>query len=106
LSALTFLVEDCDFEETYNYIDIRRFKCYENNFIISYSRPFTSSRGDLPNKMTFEDIVIKLDASSVATEEENAFLTPDEKSYHDRIIQGAGPDNQEKVMWVTCAKAD
>lgn len=45
LSALTFLLEDCDFNEKYNMVSLRRFRCYESNLIISLARPFESTRG-------------------------------------------------------------
>lgn len=44
LSALTFLMEDCDFEENYNKVELRRFRCYETTLIISLARPFEKSR--------------------------------------------------------------
>lgn len=45
LSALTFLMDECDFEATYNRIDLRRFRCYEASLVISFARPFEPSRG-------------------------------------------------------------
>ncbi|PCO05088.1 hypothetical protein AWR36_010170 [Microbulbifer flavimaris] len=44
LSALTFLLEDCDFEEKYNKVELRRFRCYESTAIISFARPFEIAR--------------------------------------------------------------
>lgn len=44
LSALTFLLEDADFNAKYNYVDLRRFKCYETTLIVSLARPFEASR--------------------------------------------------------------
>ena len=44
LSALTFLLEDCDFTKKCNKIELRRFRCYETTFIISLARSFTQSR--------------------------------------------------------------
>lgn len=44
LSALTFLLEDCDFEKKYNYVELRKFKCYEANMIVSFARPFEQTR--------------------------------------------------------------
>lgn len=44
LSALTFLREDCDLCEKYSKGELRRFKCYENQAIISFCRPFSASR--------------------------------------------------------------
>lgn len=45
LSALTFLLEDCEFEKKYNVVDLRRFRCYETSMVISFSRPFKVGRG-------------------------------------------------------------
>jgi hypothetical protein len=45
LSALTFLMEECDFEARYNPVELRKFRCYESNLIISFARPFEPSRG-------------------------------------------------------------
>ena len=45
LSALTFLLEDCDFEKKYDKVSLRRFRCYESNLIISMARPFDTTRG-------------------------------------------------------------
>jgi hypothetical protein len=44
LSALTFLLEDCDFDQEHNKVDLRRFRCYETTLIISMTRPFEASR--------------------------------------------------------------
>lgn len=48
LSALTFLLEECDFDRKYNSIDLRRFRCFETAMIISFSRPFKVGRGRKP----------------------------------------------------------
>lgn len=46
LSSVTFLLEDCNFDEKYNKVELRRFRCYEANLIISMARPFeTTKRG-------------------------------------------------------------
>ena len=44
LSALTFLAE-CDFDESYSNVELRKFRCFETTAIISYTRPFAQSRG-------------------------------------------------------------
>ncbi len=44
LSALTFLMEECDFEQKYTKVMHRKFKCYESQAIISFCRPFVASR--------------------------------------------------------------
>jgi hypothetical protein len=59
LSALTFLLEDCDFEKKYAHIELKRFKCYEANMVISFSRPFALSRSKLI--LNLSKIGIRLD---------------------------------------------
>lgn len=44
LSALTFLLEDCDFSRKYDKVSLRRFRCYESTLIISMARPFETTR--------------------------------------------------------------
>lgn len=44
LSALTFLLEDCDFDEKHDKVSLRRFRCYESTLIISMARPFETTR--------------------------------------------------------------
>jgi hypothetical protein len=45
LSAVTFLLEDVDWEQRYGLAELRRFYCYEAAFIVSYARPFVTARG-------------------------------------------------------------
>jgi len=45
LSALSFLIEECNFDENYEKVLLRRFRCYESNLIISMARPFETTRG-------------------------------------------------------------
>jgi hypothetical protein len=45
LSALTFLMDECDFDVKYSKIQLRKFRCYETTVIVSFARPFESSRG-------------------------------------------------------------
>ena len=47
LSALTFLMQECDFETAYSRIELRKFRCYEASLIISFARPFEPSRGQI-----------------------------------------------------------
>lgn len=47
LSAIEFLAE-CEIEENYSKIELRRFRCYETTAIIAYTRPFTQSHGQIP----------------------------------------------------------
>lgn len=48
LSAIQFLMEECEFEEKYNKIELRRFRCFETTMIVSYARPFSESKGGVP----------------------------------------------------------
>lgn len=48
LSALTFLCEECDFEEKYSRVELRKFRCFETTAIVSFSRPFKAGRGRKP----------------------------------------------------------
>jgi len=45
LSALTFLLEEIDYEERYTKVEFRKFRCFEVNAIISFCRPFEAARG-------------------------------------------------------------
>lgn len=45
LSSLTFLLEECEFDEKYDVVSLRCFRCYESNLIISLARPFETTRG-------------------------------------------------------------
>tara|TARA_B110000879_G_scaffold62694_2_gene88130 strand:- start:39854 stop:40450 length:597 start_codon:yes stop_codon:yes gene_type:complete len=46
LSAVTFLMDEADYEsESSNYIELRRWRCFEVTAIISFLRPFTQTRG-------------------------------------------------------------
>lgn len=45
LSALTFLLEECDFEDQYSRVQLRKFRCFEATAIVSFSRPFKVGRG-------------------------------------------------------------
>ena len=45
LSALTFLLEECDYAAKYSTAELRKFQCYENAAIVAFARPFEVSRG-------------------------------------------------------------
>jgi len=60
LSAATFLLEDCDFDQKYCKVEFRRFKCFETTLLVASQRPF-NSRG-VP-KLELERFGISLDAS-------------------------------------------
>ena len=59
-SAAAFLYE-FDKDEPYDHIELRRFRCYEQTAIVSYSRPFTQSRGaNLPH-LSLKQCGVELD---------------------------------------------
>lgn len=60
LSALTFLMEECDFEARYAHVELRKFRCYEASLIVSFARPFETSRGQ--TTLGLRAIGIQLDA--------------------------------------------
>ncbi|POB91134.1 hypothetical protein CRN41_22295 [Vibrio vulnificus] len=45
LSALTFLMDECDYQQSYSAIQLRRLRCFENTLIVSFARPFKVGRG-------------------------------------------------------------
>lgn len=45
LSALTFLLDECDYAAKYSVVELRKFQCYENSAIVAFARPFEVSRG-------------------------------------------------------------
>lgn len=61
LSALTFLREDCDLKRQYTKVQLRRFKCYENQTIMSFCRPFAQSRSGV--QLSLRLIGVKLSDS-------------------------------------------
>lgn len=71
LSALTFLMEDCDFEAKYSPVELRRFRCYETNVVVSFARPFDNSPGR--TTLSLRSIGIK--------------LTPGERDLKDALIR-------------------
>ncbi|NKI35764.1 hypothetical protein HFP89_11385 [Wenzhouxiangella sp. XN79A] len=58
LSALTFLLEECDFEERYSRVDLRKFRCFETTLIISMARPLENSRAG--SQLSLRALGIKL----------------------------------------------
>jgi hypothetical protein len=71
LSAATFMSE-ADEDEEYDYIQLRRFKCYETAFVVAYGRAFTNSNGSKYQKLSLKKIGVD--------------LTPPEKELHNKII--------------------
>jgi hypothetical protein len=58
-SAVTFILEDVEYTETYDLAELRRFQAYKTSLIVSYSRPFSQSSGDLP-KLSHRTLGIRL----------------------------------------------
>jgi hypothetical protein len=52
LSAATFLSE-CEPEKKYSKVELRRFRCYETEMIMAYTRPFSQAHGEIP-RLTLE----------------------------------------------------
>lgn len=71
LSAADFL-QECDPDGKIGKVELRRFKCYETTAIVSYARPFSESRGEIP-RLSLKMIGVKLDA--------------DERALHDEVIE-------------------
>jgi hypothetical protein len=70
LSALTFLAEECDLTGMYSRVELRRFKCYETQSIISFARPFVTSRSG-----------IQLSAKRIGVT-----FTPEERKHRNQIL--------------------
>jgi len=68
LSAADFLLS-CDPDDPISKIELRRFKCYETTAIVSYARPFSDSKGDVP-KLSMKMIGVKLDDQQQALHDE------------------------------------
>lgn len=70
-SACEFLYE-CDEDEKYSKIDLRRFRCYETTLVVAYTRPFSQSIGEIP-ALTMKMIDLR--------------LSPERQAVHDQLIQ-------------------
>lgn len=71
LSAVTFLLEEVDWEGRHTLVERRRFYCYESAFVVAYVRPFVQARGGV-RPFSWKDIAMK--------------LSDDEKTLHERLI--------------------
>lgn len=67
LSATTFLLEECDFDRMYSYVELRKFRCYETSAIISFCRPFEDNRSS--SKLSLRAIDVKLNQDEQAIKE-------------------------------------
>ncbi|MDA5243092.1 hypothetical protein EXN32_12455 [Agrobacterium tumefaciens] len=72
LSAITFLGDELDENAQYSKIELRRFKCFETTFIVSYGRAFTKSNGRY-DQLPLKRIGIR--------------LTPRERELHQLIVK-------------------
>lgn len=72
LSAITFLGDEVDENAKYSKIELRRLKCFETTFIVSYGRAFTRSNGRY-DQVPLKRIGIK--------------LSPTERELHQLIIK-------------------
>lgn len=71
LSALTFLMEECDYSASYSRLELRKFRCYEASLIVSLSRPFVQSRK--ATTLSLKKIGLRLDS--------------DDKRLLDRVVE-------------------
>lgn len=72
LSAITFLNNEASEDEVYDYVELRRLKCYETAFVISYGRAFTKSNGSRHKQLSLKQIGLR--------------LSKEDQALHDRII--------------------
>ncbi len=55
ISALTFILDECDFDKPYSKEQLRKFRCFETTAIVSFSRPFKVGRGRKPLDLSIID---------------------------------------------------
>lgn len=67
LSALTFLMEECNFDQRYSCIQLRKFRCYETTAIVSFARPFEAGRGE--TALGLKAVGLRLDNDELALQE-------------------------------------
>ncbi len=72
LSSLTFLAEEIDYDEKYTKVQLRRFRCYEVNAIISFCRPFEAARGK--TTLSSKTVGIKLTEEKKALKQHLLYL--------------------------------
>lgn len=90
LSALTFLMEDCDQEKKYTKIELRRLRCYETQAIISFCRPFSASRAGV--QLNSKALGLTLNADEKALKKELIYIRnkivahSDEKEMHYKSV--------------------
>ena len=70
-SAAAFLAE-CDPDKEYSQVELRRFRCFETTAIISYTRPFSHSKGSV---------------GSLSLKMTDAVLTDAQKVLHDSLME-------------------
>lgn len=101
LSALTFLLEECNFDEKYNKIQWRKFRCYETNLVVSFARPFKMGRGreilnlkevdfeftELENKLKEKIIHLRDKVVSHSDEEAMVFKVSSFKPFEDKEVR-------------------
>lgn len=97
LSAITFL-NDIDVDEKHHYVELRRFKCYETAFVISYARAFTKSCGSKYDRISLRKIEANLTDKqkilhkSIIDARHRSFAHSDLKYAHTRIDLYSDPD--------------
>jgi hypothetical protein len=97
LSALTFLMEECVYEEKYSKVELRRFRCFESTAIISFARPFETSRGR--TSLGLSSLGIRLSKEHQELKEKLMYLRrkivahSDEEEMHFRVSTFDMPDS-------------
>lgn len=101
LSALTFLMEACAYDEKYSKVDLRRFRCFESTAIISFARPFETSRGR--TSLGLRELGLELSKEHRELKEKLLFLRKkivahsDEEEMHFRVSTFIMPDSNIAV---------
>ncbi|MDF2415401.1 hypothetical protein [Aeromonas sp. 1HA1] len=101
LSAVTFLIQECEYDKKYSHIDLRRFRCFETTLIVSFARPFKVGKGreelDLSligfefstEELELKNKIIRLRDKVVShsDEEEMEYLTYSIKPFDDHDVR-------------------
>lgn len=88
-SALTFLLEEIDFDKKYSRVELRRFRCFESQAIVSFARPFVQARG--ASTLGLKMIGLKLDENQKELKEkviklrDKIIAHTDEEAMHFRV---------------------
>jgi hypothetical protein len=106
-SAVSFLYE-CDAGKKYRKPDLRRFRCYETTAVVAYTRPFSQSKGEVP-QLSLKMVGAKLNEEQTTLHEELLHLRNRVFAHSDedmmRMVSKAFPlpldDGSEFIMFET-----